>query len=191
MTYGGRSRSIRRLALPAIAAIAVAVPAIASATIMRLPYRDYGAVTAKLAGVPGATVDFYALTKKLLKKGGKPINVSWSGIAGVPVTCTQGTIKLSNGGSFYTGTDNPVPVSASSAFTFPVPLYAYGYTGLTMTVAGQYSDHYKKVTGTVTLTESPSPQSLPAGTAGEYTGCTVASTPYTFAAKPAWRSEEY
>jgi len=72
-------------------------------------------------------------------------------------------------------------------------LLAYGYTGITMTVAGRFADHDKKVSGTVSLIEDPSPATYYGGSTGNvpYTNCTVASTPYTFSAKPAWRSELY
>jgi hypothetical protein len=183
----------RRAVLAGIIVAAAALPAVATGagTIERLPKRDYGLVTAKLTGVPGASVTFYALTKKLLSKHGRPINVTWYGLAGVPISCTQGTIEMGNGGSFYTGTSNPATVSAGGAFTFQVLLSAYGYTGITMTVAGQYADHYKQVSGTVSLTEDPSPETIPDGAGPSYTNCTVASTPYAFSAKPKWRSEEY
>jgi hypothetical protein len=182
-----------RRALFALTLIVAALPAVASGALVHLPRRDYGAVTAKLNGVPGASVGFYGLTKKLLSKHGRPTSVAWAGLTNVPITCTQGTLKMSNDGSFYTGTDNPVAVSAGGAFTFEVQLAAYGYAGITMTVAGQYADHDKKVSGTVSLAENPSPATYYGGSTGNvpYTNCTVASTPYSFSAKPAWRSEEY
>ena len=180
------------VAVVIVAAVAALSP-VASAAPAHLRKRDYGQATAKLTGVPGASVSFHALTKNLLSQHGRPTSVAWAGITNVPITCTQATLKMSNDGSFYTGTDNPVPVSASGAFTFEVPLSAYGYTGITMTVAGRFADHYKKVSGTVSLIEAPSPATFYGGSTGNvpYTNCTVASTPYKFSTKPAWRSELY
>jgi hypothetical protein len=182
-----------RRAFFAITIIVAALGAVSSAALAGLPKRDYGKATAKLTGAPGASVAFYALTKKLLSAHGRPTSVTWAGLTNVPITCSQGTLKMSNNGSFYEGTDDPVPVSASGAFTFHVELSAYGYTGITMTVSGRFADHYKKVSGTVSLAEDPSPTTYYGGSTGNvaYTNCTVASTPYTFSAKPAWRSEVY
>jgi hypothetical protein len=177
----------------ASAIVVAALGMVSSAALAGLPKRDYGKATAKLTGVPGASVTFYALTKKLLSAHGRPTSVTWDGLTNVPITCSQGTLKMSNDGSFYDGTDDPVPVSASGAFTFHVELSAYRYTGITMTVAGRFVDHDKKVSGTVSLAEDPSPATYYGGSTGNvaYTNCTVASTPYKFSAKPAWRSQVY
>ncbi|HEX4437062.1 MAG TPA: hypothetical protein VH061_09735 [Solirubrobacteraceae bacterium] len=170
-----------RRAFFTLAIIVAALATVASVALAGLPKRDYGAATAKLAGVPGASVGFYALTKKLLSAHGRPTSVAWAGLTNVPITCMEGTLKMSNHGSFYEGTANPVRVNPSGAFTFDVQLSAYGYTGITMTVVGRFADHYKKVSGTVSLVEDPSPATYYGGSTGDtpYTNCTVASTPYT------------
>ena len=184
---------MRHRGLRALLALTAGVGASAAfaSTAFGLPERDYGTVAAKLNGVPGASVSFYALTKKLLAKHGRPTSVTWAGVSNVPITCTQGTLKISNEGAFYVGSyAEMVPVSAKGAFTFAVQLAAYGYPGITMTVAGEFADHDMKVNGKVTLMEA-SPSTLYRGNNTPYTNCTVASAPYTFSAKPKWRSELY
>jgi hypothetical protein len=186
------TRAQRRRFAVAVAVFALAAPpALAGSAIVRLPKRSEGAVTAKLTGAPGASIGFYALTKKPIGAHGRPISVTWSEMTDLPITCTQGPLSVSTDGEEIVGTQNPEPVSASGAFSFAVPMAAYGYTGLTVTIAGRYSDHYKKVDGTVSLSEDPSPASYPAGAAGTDTGCTVSSTPFPWSAKQHWHTEKY
>jgi hypothetical protein len=173
--------SLARCALAALVITGASVPASASGTIVRLPKQRDSGVTAKLTGLPGASISFFLVTNK----HGHLSSVYDPQVHNLPVNCTQGTITATSDGS-----GAPMPrVSAAGAFSAQLPMAEFGFTGITVTISGSASHNGKKVSGTVSLTENPSPATYYYGTSSpgtEYTNCTVASTPSAWSARVKW-----
>lgn len=171
--------------LAALVVAGAALPGVASGRIERIAKQDGTRITVKVAGLPGATFLFTAQTNKLLSKHGRPTTiVGWANVT-LPISCAQGTVEM--GGPDEQENASGDQIDAGGAFSSQIAMAQEGFAGVTVTISGKFSNHDKRVSGTITLAEDPSPGSYYVGASRtQYTDCTVSTTPYPWSAKVKW-----